>query len=139
MKTTLVRKSINKNGGSRFGLPGVRTSAYFPPTMFQGDPPESIEVEEPAQQAQGPDGPLTDANGPVMKGTIFATETTARKGGTTSGVKVNAELQKAREEAKRLREQSKQVLKEARQRIKQGRKAGGTPLVDAGEGAQASA
>jgi hypothetical protein len=127
MKITLVRKgSPNKSGGTRFGLEGVRASAYFPPSMFVGDAPASIEVEVSGEQAQGPDGPLTDAEGvAVMKQNVFATETTQRqRGGTTSGVRVNAELQKAREEAKRLREESKKVLKDAREKIKSSRKSG---------------
>ena len=119
--TTLVRKgNANKSGGVRYGLPGVRASAYFPPTMFVGDPPDAITVDEPSEPATGPDGQplLDDAGNQVMRGLVFATESTQKPRGTTGGVRVNAELQKAREEAKRLREESKRVLKEARAAIK---------------------
>src|SRR5215207_2572949 len=116
MATTLVLKGKQKNGGARYGLPGMRTSAYFPPTMFVSDPPEQIVVDEPGEPATGPDGqPLTnpETGEPVIRGSVFATE------------------------AKRLREDSKRVLKEARERIKAARKGGGSSagqpsLVDEG-------
>jgi hypothetical protein len=140
---TLVLQKVLKNGAARYGIPGVKTSAYFPASMFVGDAPQEISVNEPTEQVQGPDGPLTDDNGePVVRGLIFATENTQRprRAGTTSGVKVNAELQAAREEAKRLREESKRVLREAREAAKarrRGQAAGQPSLVD--EGVEASA
>lgn len=123
--TKLIRKGdVLKNGGARYGLEGVRSSAYFPPTMFVGEPPEYIEIDEETRPVNGPDGnPLmSDSGDAVVAGTVFATRATQRpRAGTTGGVRVNAELAKAREEAKRLREESKKVLKEARERIKSGR------------------
>ena len=121
MATTLVLKNRQKNGGARYGLQGMRASAYFPPSMFVGDPPDSLEVNEPTNPAIGPDGqPLKDdAGNPVQKGTIFATEMKARGGAGGGGQKVvNAELQAARQKAKELREESKRVLREARQATK---------------------
>jgi hypothetical protein len=122
----LILRKVDKHGGARYGVEGVRTSAYFPASMFNGEPPASFDVDEPSEQVQGPDGPLTNSEGePVMRGLVFATETKASKrgDGTTSGVKVNAQMAAAREEAKRLREESKRVLREAREANKRGRKA----------------
>jgi hypothetical protein len=132
MATRLVRKAVTKQGGARYGIEGVRTTAFFPALMFVGEPPAEILVNEETRELTDPQGnPVKNDMGDVMTvGLVFATAATQKDRvkaapGTKREVKASAELQAARQRAKELREQSKQVLRDARQAAKS--RKGGVP------------
>jgi hypothetical protein len=135
---TLQKRKTDKFGGVTYGVAGVSGSAYFRASMFKGEAPDTISIDEPVA-----DETYTDADGKSatrVAGTIFADINTKRERkstGAVSGraVKVNAEREQARAEAKRLREESKKVLadfREAQKAKRRGQPAGSQALpIDA--------
>lgn len=107
---TLELRKVDKNGGARYGVPGVRTSIYVPSSAFNGEPPSTLEVADGS----------------------FATESRKPSGGRTKGIP-DPILTEARQKSKDLREQAKAALAQGRADAKAARQAkrsgaGATPL-----------